>query len=100
MPPVIPGNSTLTFEIELLEASAEKIEDVQSVADMNPDIPRTPSDIAESYEKKKEDFDKRKNRSFFELFYFISPSMSQTGEKPPLWINPNIPSSSLQYLPQ
>lgn len=93
MPPVIPGNSTLTFEIEVLDAQGEgELEDeVKSVADFNPDMPRTPEEIARNYEERLKSKEERdKNMSFLERFYIISPFMSQTGEKPPWWINPNI----------
>lgn len=89
MPPVIPGNATLTFEINLLEAQGEELKEVKKVSDFNTEIPRTPQDIARKYEMKM-DAASNEKKSFFERFYFISPFMSQTGEKPPWWINPNI----------
>lgn len=92
MPPVIPGNSTLTFEIQVLDAKGGETEaQVQNVPDFNPDVPRTTDEIAARYEVlKKEREEKRKTMTFFDKFYIISPFQSQTGEKPPWWINPNI----------
>lgn len=92
MPPVIPGNSTLTFEIQVLDAKGGETEaQVQNVPDFNPDVPRTTDELAARYEVlKKEREEKRKTMTFFDKFYIISPFQSQTGEKPPWWINPNI----------
>lgn len=90
MPPVVPGNAILIFEIKLLDAEGETIDDVKKVSDFNPDLPRSPGDIAKSYELMMEAKEKEKKKSFLERIYIISPFMSQTGEKPPWWINPNI----------
>lgn len=92
MPPVIPGNATLQFEIEVVDAKGGETEgQVQNVPDFNPDVPRTTEEIAARYEVlKKEREEQRKTMTFFDKFYIISPFQSQTGEKPPWWINPNI----------
>lgn len=91
MPPVIPSNATLTFEIELQSFSGGEGAVIKKVSDFNIGIARTPEDIAKEYEEKLETQEERKKkRSFLDRFYIISPFASQTGEKPPWWINPNI----------
>ncbi|PXF41492.1 FK506-binding protein 59 [Gracilariopsis chorda] len=91
MPPVIPSNATLTFEIELESFSGGVGEVIKKVSDFNVDIARTPEDIAREYEEKLETQEERKKkRSLLDRFYIISPFASQTGEKPPWWIDPNI----------
>lgn len=91
MPPVIPANATLEFEITLKDFVGRKDEDIKRVAEFNPTVARTPDEIdAEYRERLKTREERRKNMSLLERFYIISPFASQTGEKPPWWINPNI----------
>jgi FKBP-type peptidyl-prolyl cis-trans isomerase len=94
MPPVIPGNATLTFEVEVLSAEGGQDmtnEGVQNVAEFNTSIARTPSDISRDYaERLKTQGERRAKMSLLERFYIISPFASQTGERPPWFLNPNI----------
>lgn len=91
MPPVIPGNALLTFEIELMDCRGGQSEDIRKVADFNPDVARTPSEIAKEYGVRKETrAEREREMSLLDRFYIISPFASQTGERPPWWINPNI----------
>lgn len=93
MPPVIPGNAALTFEIEVKDFTGGEDEDIKRVAEYNPDIARTPEEIARQYDTRMEtQAERRKSMSLLDRFYIISPFASQTGERPPWWINPNITS--------
>ena len=90
VPPVIPSKATLIFDVELLEASDVQDKVPQTVAGYNPGIPRTPEDITAAYEKKMEEKKKQGKKSWLEQIYIISPFASETGEKPPWYLNPNI----------
>jgi uncharacterized small protein (DUF1192 family) len=66
-------------------------EGVQNVAEFNTSIARTPSDISRDYaERLKTQGERRAKMSLLERFYIISPFASQTGERPPWFLNPNI----------
>jgi len=60
-----------------------------TIADYNPGVPRTAEDIAAAYTKKMAEKPKE-TRTWLERIYFISPFASQTGERPPWYLNPNI----------
>ena len=96
MPPVIPGGEWLRFVIELESFEGGQEDEIKKVRDFNPDIARTPTEIDEDYKGRREiNAERKKNKSLLERFYFISPFMSQTGERPPWWINPNITFSAI-----
>lgn len=91
MPPVIPGSATLTFEIELLKVMGGEKNEIKKMEEYNPDVARTPQDIAREYDALLETQEERKkNMSLLDRFYIISPFASQTGERPPWWLNPSI----------
>jgi len=71
--------------------ATKRVEKRTTFADDNPDVERTPASIAGAYEKRMEEKKTNKEKvGFFDRFYFISPFASQTGEKPPWWLNPRI----------
>eukprot|EP00172_Hildenbrandia_rubra_P003767 Plantae.Rhodophyta-Hildenbrandia_rubra.ctg6440.p1 GENE.Plantae.Rhodophyta-Hildenbrandia_rubra.ctg6440~~Plantae.Rhodophyta-Hildenbrandia_rubra.ctg6440.p1 ORF type:complete len:422 (-),score=76.61 Plantae.Rhodophyta-Hildenbrandia_rubra.ctg6440:134-1399(-) len=90
VPPVIPSKATLTFDIKLLSASEVQEKVPRTVAGYNPGVPRTPEDISAAYEKKMDDKSKEKKKTWLEQIYIISPFASQTGKRPPWFLNPNI----------
>lgn len=93
MPPVIPSNAALTFEIEVKDFTGGEDENIKKVAEYYPDIARTPEEISRQYDTRMEtQAERRKKMSLLDRFYIISPFASQTGERPPWWINPNITS--------
>jgi FKBP-type peptidyl-prolyl cis-trans isomerase len=90
IPPIIPPDAKLFFEIELLEAFEYVDSNKNFSSDLNGKIPRTPADIAKDYENRSKKTKKENKSMSFENFFFISPFRSQTGEQAPWWLNPNI----------
>lgn len=70
-------------------AGATARPDRTTVADSNPGVPRTADDIKAAYDKKMAEKPKD-TKSWLEKIYIISPFASQTGERPPWYLNPNI----------
>ena len=91
MPPVIPSGATLVFDIEVIASVGGEEKDIRTVPEFNPDVARTPEQIQREYEGRLEtQEERRKGMSLLDRFYIISPFASETGERPPWWINPNI----------
>mmetsp|Transcript_67671 Transcript_67671/g.102001 ORF Transcript_67671/g.102001 Transcript_67671/m.102001 type:complete len:296 (-) Transcript_67671:1481-2368(-) len=88
IPPIIPPNAKLFFEIELLDSSQEQQNPEGFYNEKVSAAPRTPKEISQDFEKRMQE--KTKKPGSFGNFFFISPFRSQTGEKAPWWLNPNI----------
>jgi len=88
IPPIIPSNATLFFEIEALDSFGGIETGEGFTGKINSNTPRTAKEISEDFKKRiKENPTKSLNE---ESFFFISPFRSQTGGKAPWWLNPNI----------
>lgn len=70
-------------------AAAEALSERTTMADSNPGVPRTADDIKAAYTKKMAEKPKD-TKTWLEKIYIISPFASQTGQKPPWYLNPNI----------
>jgi len=90
IPPIIPPNSKLFFEIELLEMfEQQEIKENLSNKSDN-EVSRTPFEISRDYENRLKKKTRENEGKSLEKFFFISPFRSQSGQQAPWWLNPNI----------
>ena len=98
IPPIIPPASSLQFEVELLSVQAAPIAKT-TIAEDNPDAPRTPQSIQAAYERKMAAMPAKKEglEGLVEWFkgIYVFGLFSKNAEKPPWYLNPLITFPSI-----
>mmetsp|Transcript_4751 Transcript_4751/g.6516 ORF Transcript_4751/g.6516 Transcript_4751/m.6516 type:complete len:285 (-) Transcript_4751:86-940(-) len=96
IPPIIPSDASLEFEIEVLECEGN-ILNPSTFADNNPLTPRSPEGIMDAYLKRQEQKESEEQlegldaiKDFFKGIYVFGLFEGQTGERPPWYLNPFI----------
>lgn len=92
IPPMIPPSATLKFDVELLSMQNAQAQP-SSFADDNPDLPRTPGDIAAAYGRKMAEKAKPKEGiegfvAWAKSIYVFGFFSDEKGERPPWYLNP------------
>jgi FKBP-type peptidyl-prolyl cis-trans isomerase len=88
IPPIIPPNADLYFEIEIIDAVQP------TVATKVPELVIKQETTGTTSKNQKNS----KKNSTLDRFFFISPFSSQSGEQAPWWLNPNITFALIFFL--
>lgn len=93
IPPIIPASASLQFEVELLSVKAAA-KAASTIAEDNPDAPRTPQSIQAAYDRKMAEMPAKKEglEGLIEWAkgIYVFGLFSKTAERPPWYLNPLI----------
>ena len=91
IPPIIPPNADLYFEIEIIDAVQPQI--LEKIPKLVID-----QETIKIASKNKKNSKESLQDTPIDKFFFISPFSSQSGEQAPWWLNPNITFALIFFL--